>query len=177
VEDESSRARPDRDELIAVLYHRHRAALVRLAVGLVGDVGEAEEIVQDAFAGLLSRWRSLRDVQSAPAYLHAAVVNGARARWRRRAIRERAWAVIGRAAPTAGPDVAEQSSLLTAIRRLPVGKRACILLRFYADMSEAETAAVLGISVGTVKSQTSRALTRLAELLEAQEAERTDDPH
>jgi RNA polymerase sigma-70 factor (sigma-E family) len=177
VENEGSGERPDRDELIAVLYHRHRAALVRLAVGLVGDVGEAEEIVQDAFAGLLSRRRSLRDVQSAPAYLHTAVVNGARARWRRRAVRERAWTAIGRAAHTVDPDLAEQSSVLSAIGRLPVGKRACILLRFYADMSEAETAAVLGISVGTVKSQTSRALARLAELLEAQEVERTDDPH
>jgi len=49
-------------------------------------------------------------------------------------------------------------------------KRACILLRFYADMSEAETAAVLGVSIGTVKSQTARALTQLADLLEAQES-------
>jgi len=170
VEAEPHSERPDRDALVAVLYQRHRVGLVRLAVGLVGDAGDAEEIVQDAFAGLLRRWRAIRDVESAPAYLHTAVVNGARARWRRRAIRERAGAAIGRSAHTLDPDIAEQSTVLSAVRRLPMRKRACILLRFYADMSEAETAAVLGVSVGTVKSQTSRALAQLAELLEGQES-------
>jgi RNA polymerase sigma-70 factor (sigma-E family) len=170
VEDGSPLARPGRDELVAVLYLRHRDGLVRLAVGLVGDTHEAEEIVQDAFAGLLSHWRSLRDAESAPAYLRTAVVNAARARWRRRAMRERAFAALGRTAEVSDPDVTEQSRLLAAVRHLPMRKRACILLRFYADLSEAETASVLGISVGTVKSQTARALTRLAELLEAQES-------
>src|SRR3954452_11170058 len=170
VEGDPGAARPSRDELVAVLYHRHRQGLVRFAVGLVGDVGDAEEIVQDAFAGLLRRWHSLRDVQSAAAYLHTAVLNGARARWRRRAVRERAAAALGRGAHTFDPDIAERSTVLSAVARLPMRKRACILLRFYADMSEAETAAVLGVSVGTVKSQTARALGQLADLLEAQES-------
>jgi len=157
--------------LVAVLYSRHRPALVRLAFGLVGDLSEAEEIVQDAFAALLRRWSALRDVEAAPGYLHTAVVNGANARHRQRKIRERAAAIIGRSAAYALPDIAEQASVLAAIRQLPARKRACVLLRYYADLSENETAAVLGVSVGTVKSQTAKALARLAQLLEPQQTE------
>jgi RNA polymerase sigma-70 factor (sigma-E family) len=170
VEGVRSGNRPRRDDLVAALYDRHRSELIRLGIGLVGDVGDAEELVQDAFAALLRRWTALRDVDAAPGYLRTAVVNGARARWRRRALRERMSRLIGVPTETTDPDVAERSTLLTAIAALPVRKRACVLLRYYADLSEAETATVLGVSVGTVKSQTAKALAQLSKSLESQQS-------
>ena len=166
-------SRPRRDELVAVLYHRHRPELVRLAVGLVGDREEAEEIVQDAFAALLGRWHSLREIDAAPGYLRAAVVNGARSRWRRRRVRELGDALLRRSGSTTEPDVVERSVVLDAIRQLPLRKRACVLLRYYADLSEQETAIALGVSVGTVKSQTAKALDQLAGLLDSTRSEAT----
>ncbi len=74
--------------MVAVLYERHRSELVRLAIGLTGDTGLAEEIVQEAFAQLLARWWTIRDQQSAPSYLRRVVVNSARAGWRRRRRRD-----------------------------------------------------------------------------------------
>jgi RNA polymerase sigma-70 factor (sigma-E family) len=155
-----------RDDIVAVLYHRHRDELVRLAVGLTGDGGLAEEIVQEAFAQLLARWSLLRDRQAAPAYLRQIVVNGARANWRRRRRRELLAHLLGSQAHTEGPDIAQQSTLLAALDQLPIGKRSCVLLRYYADLSEAETAQVLGVSTGTVKSQTAKGLRQLHRLLE-----------
>jgi RNA polymerase sigma-70 factor (sigma-E family) len=154
-----------------VLYQRHRTELVRLAYGLLGDRDGAEEVVQDAFAGLLSRWPSVRDIESAPGYLRAAVVNGVRGRWRRRRVRELADKTLRRDPPAKEADLVERSVVLAAVGRLPMRKRACVLLRYYLDLSEIETAAVLGTSVGTVKSQTSKALSQLAALLEPEHSE------
>jgi RNA polymerase sigma-70 factor (sigma-E family) len=160
-----------RDEAVAVLWLQQRARLVRLAVGLTGDRDVAEEIVQEAFASLLGRWRFLRDVSAAQAYLHRAVLNQARARWRARRRSQVAAAVLpGRREQSADPDLDSQLDMLTALRRLPWGKRACLLLRYYTDLSEAETAAVLGVSVGTVKSQTAKGLRQLATVIEGQGA-------
>jgi RNA polymerase sigma-70 factor (sigma-E family) len=160
---------PAWSDLVSVLYSQHREALFRLAYGLVGDRAEAEELVQDAFAGLMRRWSSLRDLQAAPAYLRTAVVNGAKARWRKRRVRD-----LARPGPRPSVhrdrDVAEQSAMLQAIGQLPLRKRACVLLRYYGDLTEAETAQVLGVSVGTVKSQTAKALQQLALILEDSES-------
>ena len=152
-----------RDDLVAVLYRRHRDELVRLAVGLIGDAGVAEEIVQEAFAQLLARWNLLRDRHAAPTYLRHTVVNAARSQWRRRRQRELLAHLSGGPAQNEGPDIAQQRTLLAALAQLPIGKRACVLLRYYADLSEAETAQVLGVSTGTVKSQTAKGLQRLLE--------------
>ena len=171
MDQERAEAPSGRDQLVAVLYHRERAGLVRLAYGLTGDRSDAEEIVQDAFAALLRRWGALREVDAAPGYLYTAVVNGARARYRQRKIRERLGVLIGPSSSAAQPDVAEEAAVLAAIRQLAPRKRACVLLRYYADLSEVETATVLGVSVGTVKSQTAKALTRLAVLLTPQQSE------
>jgi len=171
VSDDAARPEPSRDELVVMLYNRHRRELVRLAYGLLGDLAEAEEVVHDAFAALLSRWSSVRDVQAAPGYLRTAVVNGVRGRWRRRRVRELADRTRRRDPASKESDVIEQAVVLAALAQLPPRKRECVLLRYYADLSETETAAVLGISVGTVKSQTSKALTQLAALLEPERSE------
>ncbi len=155
-----------RDDTVAALYLRHRDDLVRLAIGLTGDAGVAEEIVQEAFAQLLARWMLLRDRQAAPAYLRQIVVNSARTGWRRRQRRELRAHLLGGPAHTENPDIAQQSTLLAALAKLPSGKRSCLLLRYYADLSEAETAQALGVSAGTVKSQTAKGLRQLYRLLE-----------
>ncbi len=160
-----------RDDLVAVLYYRHRDELVRLAVGLTGDSGLAEEIVQEAFAQLLGRWNLLRNRDAAPTYLRQTVVNGARTHWRRRRRRELLAHLVGGQADREGPDIAQQRTLLDALQQLPTGKRSCVLLRYYADLSEAETAQVLGVSPGTVKSQTAKGLRQLQRLLEPTHSE------
>lgn len=144
--------------------------LVRTAFGLVGDWALAEQLVQDAFLRVWRRWGWLRDPQAAPAYLHRTVVNLARGAVRRRVSERRALA-------RGGFEVGDESlqnvdephvgvALRQAIETLPYRKRACVVLRYLAGLSEAETADALGVSVGTVKSQTHKALRQLRELLD-----------
>jgi RNA polymerase sigma-70 factor (sigma-E family) len=141
-------------------------SLVRLSFLLCGDHGKAEDAVQEALTRVYLRWGRLDDPLP---YARRSVVNQTRDQWRtisRRAERERS--VAGR--PASGPAllddvIAERDRLVQALRRLPYGQRAVIVLRFWHQLSEQETAAALGNSVGTVKSQTSRALGRLREEL------------
>jgi DNA-directed RNA polymerase specialized sigma24 family protein len=103
-----------------VLWRRHRPRLVRLAIGLTGDLDAAEEIVQDAFAALLGRWSYLRDPGAAHACLHQVVVDTAR---RHQRIRRRGGHVVaalsGLRGAAAEPDVDSQLDMLTALVRLP----------------------------------------------------------
>jgi RNA polymerase sigma-70 factor (sigma-E family) len=153
---------PSRRDALALLYERHYAELVRLAFALTSDWGLAEELAQEAFVRVWRSWGNIRDQQSAPAYLRTTVVNLARRSLRRRLQERRAWRDPGDP-PSA--DLGESIDLLRALARLPARKRACVVLRFYMDLSEADTAAALGVSVGTVKSQTAKALRRLQRLL------------
>jgi RNA polymerase sigma-70 factor (sigma-E family) len=154
--------RPSRREPLALLHECHYSELVRLAFALTGDWGLAEDLAQEAFVRVWRGWANIRDQQSAPAYLRTTVVNLAR-RSLRRGLRERqAWSGIG---DPLSADPGTDIDLLRALARLPSGKRACVVLRYYLDLSEADTAAVLGVSVGTVKSQTAKALLRLQALL------------
>src|SRR5258708_24187240 len=102
------------------------------------------------------------DQQSAPVYLRATVVNLARRSVRRMLRERRAWRD---ADDRRSADPGASVDLVRALARLPAGKRACVVLRFYLDLSEADTAAALGVSVGTMKSQTAKALRRLRRLL------------
>ena len=153
---------PSRHEALALLYERHYAELVRLAFALTSDWDLAEELAQEAFLRVWRSWGSIRDQQSAPAYLRATVVNLARRSVRRMLQERRAWRDID---DRRSADPGASVDLLRALARLPAGKRACVVLRFYLDLSEADTAAALGVSVGTVKSQTAKALRRLQQLL------------
>jgi RNA polymerase sigma-70 factor (sigma-E family) len=155
-------ARPSRREALALLYERHYTELVRLAFALTSDWDLAEELAQEAFVRVWRGWGNIRDQRSAPAYLRTTVVNLARRSLRRRLQERRAWSS---ARDSRSADPGESVDLLRALARLPVRKRACVVLRFYLDLSEADTAAALGVSVGTVKSQTAKALRRLELLL------------
>jgi RNA polymerase sigma-70 factor (sigma-E family) len=157
---------PSRDEMVALLWQQHHVRLVRLAAGLTGDMGAAEEIVQDAFTTLLGRWRLLRDPAAGHAYLQRVVINAARRRWQRRQFLDRVSTLVARPAPADDRDIALQLDLLAALARLPYSKRACLLLRYYADLSQAEVAQVMGVSLGTVKSQTAKGLRQLAAVLD-----------
>jgi RNA polymerase sigma-70 factor (sigma-E family) len=143
------------------------AVLLRGAYLLCGgDRGAAEDLLQDVLARMYPRWRRIRG--DPEAYARAALANAAANRWRRRA-RRVAEAPLEAAAQSgiAGPEhqVAERDSVVRALGELPARMRAVLVLRYFHDLTEAQTAAALGCGVGTVKSQTSRGLTRLRELL------------
>ena len=152
------------------LYHTQRLALVRLAVLLVDEVPLAEDIVQEAFAELHTRWSRLQDVHKALAYLRTSVVNRSRSALRRRRT-ARAYVPPHEPpepSPESGLVVAEdQREVLAAVRRLPERQRQVLVLRYWSELSEAEIAATLGISRGTVKSTASRALDTLEQVLGA----------
>lgn len=164
----------DRDERVAVLWSAHYAELTRLGLGMTGDRREAEVLVPDAFVALLARWSKLRDPQLALSYLRRVVINGGRGRWRSLSrdrevagrIATSAWVVESGHRAAGEPDIDTRLELLAALSRLPARKRACVLLRHYVDLSEAEVAELLGISVGTVKSQTARALQQLGQAID-----------
>jgi RNA polymerase sigma-70 factor (sigma-E family) len=155
---------------ITSLYHAHRLGLVRLAVLLVDDRSTAEDVVQDAFAGLYQRWGRLNDVDKALGYLRTAVVNNARSVLRRR---QTARKYVVPHQPNAGSAeseamlAAEHREVLAAVHRLAPRQREVLVLRYWADLSEAEIANTLGISRGAVKSTASRAMDALQKLLEA----------
>lgn len=142
------------------------AALLRIAYVLTGDRGHAEDLLQTVLVRIHRRWRLIGT--SADAYARRALVHEATSRWRWRSRRpaERAW-LPGE--DLAGDDrtdrIAENDSVIRALKRLPARQRAMVALRYLDDLSEADTAAALGCSVGTVKSQTSRGLAKLRELL------------
>jgi DNA-directed RNA polymerase specialized sigma24 family protein/outer membrane protein assembly factor BamB len=149
-----------RDERIAVLYHLYREELVRLAIGMTGDVGLAEETVQEAFGRILCRRRALRDQQAAPRYLLRGVVAETRAALRRRRALSAGIAAGAFASGHAG--AAGHGALLAAVSRLPARRRACLLLRLYAGLSEAETGEVLAIPPRAVKKQAEHGMREVA---------------
>lgn len=135
----------------------------RVALLLTGDRDVAEELVAEAVARTLPRWRS-GDVVDVGAYLRTVVVNLASRRWRRRRLsagRDHA-ALEWLPRPVDGDAVvSERDAVLQSVWRLAPRRRAVVALRFYDDLSEAQIAEVLGVRVGTVKSQLSRALEQL----------------
>ncbi|WP_399432261.1 RNA polymerase sigma factor [Streptomyces sp. WAC05374] len=152
------------------LYHAHRLGMVRLAVLLVDDLATAEDVVQDAFTALYRRHgEHISEVDNALGYLRTAVVNTSRSVLRRRRT-ARAWTPP---APADVPSAEEHVVLdeahrevLAALGRLTPRRRQVLVLRYWADLSEAEIAATLGISRGAVKSNASRALDALERILE-----------
>jgi RNA polymerase sigma-70 factor (sigma-E family) len=149
---------------VTALYEAHALSLTRLAYVMLGDRPAAEDVVQEAFLGLYRRWSKLRDTSSAAAYLRASVLNGCRMVLRSRArpqISDRAAEVPWESAEATALVGEEYRHLLLAIRELPARQREALVLRYYLELTEAETARSMGIRTGTVKSATSRALTAL----------------
>jgi RNA polymerase sigma-70 factor (sigma-E family) len=141
------------------------------AFSLVGDWDLAEQLAQEAYLRLWRRWPWISDPQAAPLYLQRTVVNLSRATIRRRVIERRALNARSMERPPApAPDTADLIELRHAIAALPARKRECVVMRYLLGLSEAETASLLGVSVGTVKSQTHKGLRQLRERLDAMAA-------
>ena len=151
------------------LYAMHYSALVRLAVMLVRDTPTAEEVVQDAFIAMHDAWERLRDTERALAYMRQSVVNRSRSVLRHRMVVERNQQKPPPDMPSAehgALTLLERSAVIAALRGLPARQREAIVLRYYADLSEAEIAAAMRISRGAVKSHTSRGMAALRVALE-----------
>jgi RNA polymerase sigma-70 factor (sigma-E family) len=149
------------------LYQMHAVGLIRLGVIMLGDRSAAEDVVQDAFAGLYRQWDRLADTRRALQYVRSCVLNGCRSELRRRARRDRRASAEPFAASAEYLALVgeEHRQVLAALRALPSRQREALVLRFYLDLQEAEIAAAMGISRGTVKSTTSRGLATLARIL------------
>ncbi|MET9002293.1 SigE family RNA polymerase sigma factor [Amycolatopsis sp. Hca4] len=150
-------------------FERHYAGLARFAFLLTGEPDAADDLAADALIALWQRWDRLRGAERPVAYARGVVANLARERVRS-ATRERRRIALfwpPGAQHDRSPDVAAVVDVRAALDRLPFGKRACVVLRHAFDLSEKDTARALGISVGAVKSQTSKALAELERLLGA----------
>jgi RNA polymerase sigma-70 factor (sigma-E family) len=164
-------ARWTADDAVTRLFAAHYRTLVRIAVLLLHDRAVAEEVVQEAFVELHLRWKRLRDVDKALAYLRASVVNRSRSALRHRGVVDR---FVARALPEPNAPSAETSALgalehaeiITALRALPARQREALVLRYYADLSEADIAETMGVSRGAVKSHTARGIAALRQNLE-----------
>ena len=140
-------------------------AMVRLAYGLTGDLGHAEDVAQAAFARAYASWSRVSRTGDPDAYVRRIVINENNSRFRRRRVKESLVDAVPEPVGTWTADTADalgdSEALMRALRRLGPRQRAVIVLRYWMDMSEAETAAALNCSIGTVKSQASRALATL----------------
>jgi len=153
---------------LADLYRDHRMRMVRLAILLVDDPSTAEDVVQEAFAGLHRHWSGLRDEAAAVGYLRTAVVNGSRSVLRRRRTARDyvpPHQVNARSAESLAMLTAEHQAVVNALATLPPRQREVLVLRYYGGLSEAEIADAAGISRGTVKSTASRALDAVGRIM------------
>ncbi|OON82801.1 SigE family RNA polymerase sigma factor [Streptomyces tsukubensis] len=152
-------------------FEEHYAELVRLARSLTGEADAADDLAAEALTALWDHWDRVRQADHPAAYARGVVANLARTRIRS-AVRERRrialfWGPLGDGDgyTVDDPDVSTVVDVQGALRRLSFRKRACVVLRYSFDLSALDTSLVLGISVGTVKSQTSRGLAELQRLL------------
>lgn len=162
----------DADTAVAALYGAHYPALVRLASLLGHDTATAEEVVQDSFVALQASRRRLRDSDRALAYLRQSVVDRSRSARRPRD-------AAGRKAPGPAPDAPAEaqravtgpdcSAVISALRALPARPREALVMRYYADLSEAQIAEIMGISERAVRQHTTRAMAVLRPILDAGE--------
>lgn len=151
------------EEAFRTLARRAAPDLQRAAYLLCGDWHVAQDLVQTTLTNAYVHWRRVSGADNPDAYLHTMLLNAARTRWRRRGNREalRAHVRIDGETKDHAAAVVEHDALLTALLSLPMGQRATVVLRHLLGLSEAETATAMNTSVGTVKSQTSRALSAL----------------
>jgi RNA polymerase sigma-70 factor (sigma-E family) len=153
-----------RDADFSAYMHARQASLMRTAYLLTGDRHTAEDLVQTAFAKLYLAWDKVQTRESVDAYVRRILVNEHNSLWRRAwKRREHSTDEVPEGRHHDTYDGGARGELWDLVQTLPRKARAVLVLRYYEEMSEAETAHVLGISVGTVKSQTSRALAALRE--------------
>ena len=160
---------PPGDIDLDALFREHATPLLRLAVVLTGDRPLAEELVQEAFVRL-HRSGSIPLAGTERAYLRRTVINLSHGHHRHlRVVRRQPAPTVGSSPAAEVDDVRRdgQRQVAAAVRTLPPRQRDCIVLRFYADLSDADIADTLGISAGSEKTHLHRARAALADRLEA----------
>lgn len=162
-----------RDEVIGELFRSDYAGLVRLAYCIVGDRCAAEDVVMDAFCSLHKNWSRMRKASAPLPYLRSAVIFGSRTVIRQ-LIRERhrqTLSAIGTEDPSSEAALAgaDADTLAVAVRALPTRQQEVIVCRYYLELSEAETAELLGMTLGTVKQHAHRAREALSARLEGEQ--------
>ncbi|MFI6760358.1 SigE family RNA polymerase sigma factor [Micromonospora sp. NPDC050417] len=162
-------ARENLEEEFREFVAARSAALLRTSYLLAGDWATAEDLLQTALTKTYLAWKRLGEIEAVEPYARRVLVNTATSWWRRRWHGERPTEVLPeRPAPDQIEEQLERDALWRHLRTLPARQRAVLVLRFYEDMTEAQTAAMLNISPGTVKSQTFRALNTLRRRLGAE---------
>jgi RNA polymerase sigma-70 factor (sigma-E family) len=159
--------RPADDADFSVFVAASSRRLLRSAYLITGDLTEAEDLLQTALERAYRQWPSIRRKDLPEAYVRRILVTTAINGQRRRKLSRTPLdeeLLPGRLDP-AVEAVPGRAALLACVRELPAGQRAVLVLRYFDDLTEAETARALGCSVGTVKSQHARALARLRELV------------
>lgn len=156
------------DQSLTDIYCAEYSSLVRMAASLVSDISTAEEVVQDSFVATQVVWPHLRSSDKALAYVRQSVMNRARSVLRRRLVADRHPPKPEPDAPSAEHSAlaeVERSAVFAALRMLPARQREVMMLRFYLDLREGQIASVMGISKGSVKTHTARAMATLREML------------
>lgn len=159
------------EQTFAELYWRHAGEAVRLAFLLTGDQHAAEDIAQDAFVRLFGRFQERKGPDAFEAYLRRTIVNLSRDRFRK--MRSERDYVARQASSstvqvTVAPQIEEREVMREALQALPHRQRAALVLRFYLDLSEQQTADVLQCSVAAAKSLVTRATGALGRRLEGE---------
>lgn len=162
---------PARDEMLDVLFRRHYPSLLGVAVVMLGSQEAAEDAVQDAFVALHRNWRTMRDPAAVEAYLRSAVLNRCRS-WVRRQVTQRSsrpLVLLGTHHESAEATTLkheDSGALVALMRTLPRRQREVLACRFALELSVGETARLLGISEGSVKTHTHRGLQALQQRYE-----------
>jgi RNA polymerase sigma-70 factor (sigma-E family) len=160
--------RDERDAVLGAVFRESYSTLVGLAALLLDERGQAEEVVQEAFARTYVAWPRLRDRADPLPYVRRAVVNLARGGLRRRLTMRRYLATAAGEVPSPETDVIADEwrrEITAAVAALPRRQRECVVLRYFLDCSVAATATTLGISEGSVKQHVHRAMASLADVL------------
>ncbi|MEU9293446.1 SigE family RNA polymerase sigma factor [Streptomyces sp. NPDC048266] len=149
-------------------YVRARGpVLLRTARSLTANPCDAEDLLQTALAKTFVAWERIEDHRALDGYVRRALLNTRTSQWRKRKVDEFACEELPEPVGLPVPDPAERQvlhdAMWRAVMKLPERQRQMVVLRYYEDLSEAQTAEVLGVSVGTVKSAVSRALGKLRE--------------
>ena len=153
----------DRDEEFSRYVTERSGAWLRVAYLLTGNRADAEDLLQTALAKTYLSWNRIQDKGAVDGYVRRVLVNTQTSWWRKRRVEEYASDQLPEQPweDTRPGEFELRATVWTALAGLPKRQRAVVVLRYYEDLSEAETAAVMGISVGTVKSTASRALAKL----------------
>jgi RNA polymerase sigma-70 factor (sigma-E family) len=153
------------EEEFARYVTERSGAWLRVAFLLTGNRADAEDLLQTALAKTYLSWHRIQDKGALDGYVRRVLVNTQTSWWRKRRVDEYATDVLPEQPwEDEAPDHFEtRETVWRALAELPKRQRAVVVLRYYEDLSEAETAAAMGISVGTVKSTASRALAKMRE--------------